>query len=350
MVFVIKHGQHCIAKSTSAQKEEVDYSFSKTTKKVNEIILSNEEKARLLSLLQKKSGNKKVEFTDFQVVHSTSDQGGHGGNLKITIGNQAEQKVHLFLKPLNQTELNNNEYVKNVPEMLDIQEEKFQLRNYTVYAYGSVKINGQSYLVMDNCLNEESQKTSMIDIKLAGLIPGYNPIASKDEHNYTGHKKGWLDYLQMWLGSLFAPNYMVASGPRHFRLFNYRNSENKLKQALHEATKDQLIKLKQQLENMKEAMFRNRVAVIGASILLNKNPDGSFNPLLIDLAHIQVNPEDLSFTKIVTNWVTRQKPAFTGSPEEFGKRIQSNQIAMQSIIKTVEDIIVEKEQLFINPR
>jgi len=304
----------------------------------NQVTITEKEKTSLARLLQGKKENQGKTFNDFCVTSSSEDKGGHGGNLKVRCKNQEGSPIHLFLKPLNNRELANYKYLKALRDNPNNSLNVDDLTKYMVCAYGSIKLAGKEYLVMhDASMNENGRKkTTLCDIKLAGWVEGIHPIASEEELEYTGDEKGTLDFAQMYLGSATAPHFMVASGPKYGRLFNYKDSASNLKQSLKGKGSLQLIDLKEQLLKMQKALQSNRVALIGSSILINWDEDlNSFEALLIDPAHIQANPEDINYTNIVAN-VLNTKQVFTGKDLEYKKRVESNQIAIKAIIDVVE--------------
>lgn len=262
------------------------------------------------SYIEKSLKALKMDYSESQ------DKGGHGGNFKARIVLPNGEVHQLFLKKQDEVEARNYRVLERIaPGLLE----------FSPQIYGSVMINGTKYLVMENTrLTAESESLEQLnDIKLAGKLrqrPEFNPIANQEEITITrGTKKGWLDERQMAKGAASSPDYMIAHENPLKRLFNYQYSRENLKSSLNSIPPEERRKLILEICRLQEALDNSPVALIGASIILIKQQDGSIRPILLDFAHIQV---DINQQKTVNSIL---------NPQEQGKIYYSNSIKNSSL-------------------
>ena len=280
-------------------------------------------------------------------IKGSIDLGGHGGNLTAEITTESGTK-YLFLKPKDPVEALNYKIIQKIAP---------EVAKFMPTVYGEVQVGGKAYLVMQNTrVSEHGNKLEQIaDIKLAGKVPGLkNPIANQAEIKTTRQrKKSALTLLQMGLGARLAPDYMIAlKGPKAFRLVNYGLSRSTLQKSLKGLTNHQQNELRNKLRAIQTALYRSPVALIGASIILVKDPNnGDVTPILIDPAHIEVNVDQ---AKVVEELRTTNDPAVFYSakddPEQKIETLQksSNWNALRSLIldvsvqTTAQNILTQK--------
>lgn len=252
------------------------------------------------------------------------DLGGHGGNICIKM-KMDNQNHYLFLKKFDETEARNYQVIKALsPKLLD----------YMPKVYGEATLGTQKFLIMENTRVDDHGNSlkQLLDIKLAGKVEGLeNPIANQEEMVATrGTEKNILDYEQMKIGAEFSPDYMIASkGLRAFRVFNYSKSKEALIHALQNEPLEKKELLLNELKKLKRALEDSPVAFIGASIILIKQSDGSIKPLLIDPAHMQVDPKERDSYFYVLRGV---KNIYYGTDKKYNLQRISNFRALNSFI------------------
>jgi hypothetical protein len=187
----------------------------------------------------------------------------------------------------------------------------------------------------------EGHFEQLADIKLAGKISGkedFNPIADQAEMLTTRvEEKNVLDYDQMKLGAEMSPDYMLAVGNKMFRLFRYNESEKNLFDALAGVDPINLKKLSDDLSNIEKLLHTSPVALIGASIILIKQPDGSIKPLLIDPAHLQVNADKREEVNLILQSNEKDK-VYYGTSEMFNDRKTSNLTGVRALTVSVSKL------------
>lgn len=276
---------------------------------------------------------------------SVGSAGGHGGNSIATVTVDNKQ-VKVFLKPFpkinvgtknnpiivpDKTEYNNYETIKSrCPGLLA----------HMPKVYGTVEKDGVEYLVMQNTRDVDGKKLNTIaDAKLSGGGHAYGLIATNKEVEKTRKRtKGLGTIIQQEIGARIAPNFMVSREgvARHMRIFEYPSSDKNLKETLKDATPEQLAHLSTKLGEIKNLMYNDNVALIGASIIIMKDEEGNLTPLLIDPAHMAETKE-----------TEHESPALTSryipSDKEFMARKLSNDLSMASIMNVVSDAKTAKE-------
>ena len=265
-------------------------------------------------------------------ITASQDLGGHGGTFlaKITL---ADGTVHsLFLKPKDDIEYQNYQLIKHLsPDLLE----------FMPKVYGEVQIEGQKYIVMENTRSGSDGTTlqQLADVKLAGKlrnVPDFNPIADQNEMVVTrGKEKGYLDYKQQQIGAESAPGYMVAWGEKYLRMFNYVDSKENLLSTLEGTTPDQLNGLYNSLRLLSKTLIDSNIALIGASIILIKQQDGSIKPLLIDPAHMIVDPQQRNEVAQNTNIADANK-VYYGDNRKFAQWKLSNQTGAYALLQTID--------------
>lgn len=266
--------------------------------------------------------NWKKQVENFLGLAKSVDMGGHGGTfcVKMRLENQDH---YLFLKPFNEAEARNYQVIKT---------QSLELQNFMPKVYGEATLGKKQYLVMSNTRIDEHGHPlkQLLDIKLSGKVKGLdNPIANQDEMIKTqGKAKNFLDYMQMKFGADYAPDYMIASkGYRLLRLFHYSYSKKALIKALKGEPQERVHELKERLEELKHALEKSPLAFIGASIILIKNNDGSIKPLLIDPAHLQVNPKESDHPLL-----QGIKNIYFGTNDQYRLQRKSNSRSLKSLI------------------
>jgi len=211
-------------------------------------------------------------------LEKSIDQGGHGGTVRIK---KAINGQYLFLKPkiADGTEARNYKIINN----------NKMVARWMPKVYGEIRINGQSFLVMENIRksNDGVELPQLADIKLAGKVKGLKKtIANSKEMRVTrGKTKSLTTKLWMKLVTSLSPGYLLTDGG--IRLFDYINSKKILKRSLSSISTRHLHKLLADLTELRNDLKRSGIALIGASIVLIHLKDGSLRPVLIDPAHIQ---------------------------------------------------------------
>jgi hypothetical protein len=268
-----------------------------------------------------------------KIVHSASltesnDLAGHGGTFQTSVVHNG-QTHHLFLKPLQEVEQKNYDVLHEIaPDLV-----AFMPR-----IYGTTTIKGKEYLVQEN-LTKDTQglsQTLLVEAKLSGKVDGknFNPIVDQAEmHTTRGRAKGFFVNFFMGLGAKFAPNFMVRRGSGLTRLFNYRDSATNFLDTLKDSSPEHILKLKNDLEELQRVLSESPVALIGASILIIKQNDGSLRPVLIDPAHMQINPDRVSEKA----WDDK---LYFGTETQYKIQKQSNDIAITTLINAVDTKVI----------
>ncbi len=270
-----------------------------------------------------KSNNIEVTMTSITNIQKSNDLGGHGGTLTAEVG-----KTHCFLKPMDVTEYKNYK---------TLQSSNQKITQYMPQFFGETIVNGKSYMILENLLwNGTDTFKPLADIKLSGKVDGIHPIASQDEMRITrGHEKGLLDREWMRLSAQNSPNYMIVQGKGLERFNNYKKSDEILSNICKNITPKNKKKLIEDLHTIKMFIIFGDVAFIGSSILLVQNPtDESVRPVLIDPAHVQYGRKIIGSTATEN---TSKLFSETMAPEKYKKRIKSNFISINAIIKTIKN-------------
>jgi hypothetical protein len=188
----------------------------------------------------------------------------------------------LFLKPKDAVEFRNYQVISRLAPALQASMPKI---------YGEIEISGKPYVVMENVRfgSEGEALEQLVDIKLAGKLEAkdFSPIVSQEEMVATrGRKKNFADAAQMKLTASLSPDYMIAYGK--FRAVNYPKSEQTLMSTLESTKIEHILHLIRKLTEMQTCMVELPIGLIGSSIILVRQQDGSIKPLLIDPAHMAV--------------------------------------------------------------
>ena len=263
-------------------------------------------------------------------IASSQDLGGHRKNLLATVTLSTGQTHHLFLKPRDETEARNYAIIQKLAP---------KVAQFMPRVYGEVRIGDQSYLVLANTRMDAngSPLKQLADTKLAGKISrsDFNPIADQEEMRTTrGEEKGWFDYTQMQIGAASAPHYMSATGAKLFRIFNYHTSEGMLLDALEGIDSKNLQRLKSSIKDMYKALAESPIALIGASVIFVKQSDGTITPLLIDPAHMQVDPTKREEMGAFLPDRELSKVYF-GKEKTYEERKASNAVALAALTATI---------------
>lgn len=265
-------------------------------------------------------------------IQQSQDLGGHGGNLLVDAVLTHGEICHLFLKPYDEVEGRNYEIIKrHAPEVA----------KFMPHVYGAVTIEGKKYLVMENTRidNKGNKLKQLVDAKIAGKLPSrpdFNPIADQNEIKTTrGYEKGYLDYAQMKLGADWSPDYMVYTGYKMFRIANFSSSEKNLIDSLAGVKLKELKELVLQLDQIKQAVEESPIAFIGASVIFVMDPQGKVKPIVIDPAHIQVDPDAKSRVENSFNEESDRSHIYFGNSQDYKDRKISNQTGFNALINTV---------------
>ena len=265
-------------------------------------------------------------------MQASQDLGGHGGNYRMTVYD-GNTPYHLFLKPLDRIEYNNY-----------ILLQQFPLSQFLIPIYGTVEISGNHYLVMQNVRKDQdgSEIKQLADLKLAGVpidAPSdFNPICSQKEMKHTrGVEKSLFDFTQMNIGARNSPGFLHHMGLSAERILHYPASKKHLQQELMPLEIDALRELKKDLEELRAVLRQSPVALIGGSVILIKDAKGHVQPMLIDPAHIQVDP-NYSSPNINPLY-------YSGDEYDYALQKQSNQIGMDALIDAVQESIEHQEGL-----
>jgi hypothetical protein len=187
-------------------------------------------------------------------------------------------------------------------------------------------------------MNKDNGKAleQLADIKLAGKKGGANPIVDSDETLTTrGSKKRLVKRVVLHLAAKSAPGYIVIEGKGFGRINNGRNSESNILKCLKDVPLTHLLQLHRDLKTIADVLKNSPVALIGASIILVTQADGSIKPLLIDPAHMHVsNGKHFEVEKAITD-ESEIKKVYYGKPEKYSGRKESNARAMTSLLSTI---------------
>jgi hypothetical protein len=204
-----------------------------------------------------------------------------------------------------------------------------------------VSVKEKKYLQLENLSRDQQGHTwqPLADAKLAGALEykvDFNPIAHQGEMLVTrGVKKWWVDYKQMQMAAYSSPGYMIAVGRRCTRLLHYRESEKKLLALLAECTLEQLNKFHNALYELMIILHNSPVALIGASILILKQEDGTIKPMLIDPAHMIVDRERSD--DLERHFLEEECPKiYYGDQKAFWEQKTSNHVGINALINAVE--------------
>ncbi len=302
-------------------------------------------KGKLPEEMQKFTSRLPSEWIDFATKHlqksgieGSKDMGGHGGTYlaSVSIG---KTNYPVFLKPIDETEARNYSIInKLAPDVA-----KFMSR-----FYGEVEIEGKRYLVLENIRKgKESTFEQLADIKLAGKVEGrkFNPIADQKEMQITrGETKNRFDFFQMGAGAKKATfGFMVASGPKCLRIFNYSKSKENVLNALQGVSSEKLCELKINIRKLQNALMKSPIALIGASIIFLKLGDGSVKPLLIDPAHMVVSSDKKEEILGLLPQEEQNKVYYGGEGDRYSLQKESNDNALIALIMVLVTKIVNLE-------
>ena len=301
-------------------------------------------KGKLPEEMQKFTSRLPSEWIDFATKHlqksgieGSKDMGGHGGTYlaSVSIG---KTNYPVFLKPIDETEARNYRIInKLVPDVA-----KFMPR-----FYGEVEIEGKKDLVLENIRKgKESTFEQLADIKLAGKVEEdeFNPIADQKEMQITrGKTKSRWDFLQMLVGAKTAPGFMVASGRRYLRIFNYSKSKENVLNALQGVSSEDLCKLKNDISDLQKVLMESPIALIGACIIFLKREDGVVQPLLIDPAHMVVSSDKEEEILGLLPQEEQNKVYYGVKSDRYSLQKKSNDNALNALMMVLVTKIVDLE-------
>jgi len=265
------------------------------------------------------------------------DQGGHGGAMKIKRSINGE---HVFLKPKTPdgTEARNYKIISTDPKVA----------RWMPRVYGEAKINGRSFLIMENIRKSVNGRElpQLGDIKLAGQVEGLNnPIGNSKEMMVTrGGQKTFITKLWMKFISAIAPGYLITNGG--CRLLNYIQGKEILKDSLRNIPTRKLNILLTDLIRMRDDINDSGIALIGASIALIYQENGSVKAVLIDPAHIQCsNKLNEQVVKVVGEQESKKvffECSTSCRKNQYHLQKTSNIVALEAIITTLGSILASR--------
>jgi len=267
-------------------------------------------------------------------LEKSIDQGGKGRTLKIS---KAVNGKFIFLKPKlpDGTEGRNYQVIQKNPG----------ISKWMPAIFGEISINGKAFLVFENIRKDGQgdELAQVADIKLAGKTSELNnAIASNREMKVTrGRHKTWHNKLWMKITTLLAPNFLLTNGG--VRLIDYIRSKKILQSSLKKTSPQSIQKLLKDLTQMKVDLKKSNFALIGASIALIKEKDGSIRAVLIDPAHMQCS-KDLRSKAAKQIGEEQAKKVFFQDPVSSGKDEyelykRSNEISLDAIIASVKGVL-----------
>lgn len=294
---------------------------------------------------------KKINEKDKIPSPSKNNKGNRVSFIKTEITLDNQEKAPLFLQDLDETELKNYEIINDLIEKdkkdkkpktdVNLKSSGIELSNLKEFLpqyYGQVEKNGKRYLVMkDFCKDNEGDLTPLVDIKLAGKInqKGFDPIEDQKELKFChGKKKSILNISQ------------IKNPKSHFLIANQgklsdQNTKDNLIKLLNENLPHDkkkalgiLTNLKSSLEKLYTIVGKAPIAFIGSNIRLLKKSDGTIKPILTNLAHIQIDPDKQTLIDS-----KKHGNVYFGEKSDFENRQLSNLLAINTIIKTVEECI-----------
>lgn len=267
------------------------------------------------------------------------DQGGHGGTLKgpLVINGETQQ---VFLKPFDGVEAKNYEL---------LQKKTSQVSDFMPKVHGvTTDSRGRKFLVMENArIDTQGQELKQYgDIKIAGKVSGFNIdnlICDQGEMIETrGKKKGRFDYYQMKSGADKAPGFMFYKDGAFLgkagRILEFKNSTENLQKKLREAnpTKEDLMRLGNEILLLRDALKESGVALIGGSVIIVEDEQGGLKPKLIDPAHVQYDPSKKEV-------FGEQEGLYYGDKAMFKARQESNQVGLLALHKAIVSLALRDD-------